>query len=77
MTAEEQFAIEIRNAGWRENPRIPSWVDVDSVGLDRFFTRPEIAQHCHRSLLRFMQKDGATVEDYQFVEPGAGFRCVL
>ena len=72
VNAEEQFAIEIRNAGWRENPRIPSWVDVDSVGLDRFFTRPEIAQRCHESLLRFMHKDGAPIDDYGFVEPGAG-----
>jgi len=62
----------IRNRGWEENPAIPSWVDPKKVDLDRFFTRPEIARDCHRSLLKVMGEDHANAEQYRFVEPSAG-----
>ena len=72
VNPEEQFAIEIRNAGWQKNPRIPAWVDVEAVGLDRFFTRPDVAKRCYESLVSHMREDGASISDYRFVEPGAG-----
>ena len=61
-----------RNRSWGANPDIPAWVDIETVGLDQFFTRTHIAERCHESLLRWMARDGARPEGYAFVEPGAG-----
>ena len=57
---------------WRSNPLVPKWVDLDTVELDRFFTRPEIAEQCHSSLIRSMAEDYAPVDDYHFIDPEAG-----
>ena len=65
-------AIEDRNARWKENGLVPHWVDPKDVGLDAFFTRPEIARDCYDSLLAWMQDDGAEPQAYRFVEPSAG-----
>jgi len=64
--------IENRNKEWKVNPAIPSWVNVEKVDLDQFFTCPEIAYSCHKSLLDFMKKDGANISNYKFIEPSAG-----
>ena len=69
---DEAAARAYRNRRWHDNPLIPSWVNVDDVGLDQFFTRPEIAAQCHASLLDWMEEDGADIGQYTFVEPGAG-----
>jgi len=61
-----------RNKAWRNNPRIPAWVNLDKAGLDQFFTRPEIAEQCYLSLLESMAEDGAQERDYKFIEPSAG-----
>ena len=68
----EGQAIEMRNQAWHHNPAIPSWVDIQRVGLDQFFTKPEIAHYCHASLLSHMREDEADPDHYRFVEPGAG-----
>ena len=65
-------AKEVRNAGWMSNPLIPEWVDPESVDLDRFFTRPDIARACHTSLLDVMASDHADARRYKFVDPSAG-----
>ena len=65
-------AIAFRNKSWREREQIPDWVDVESVGLDQFFTRPEIAESCWKSLCEYMKADGAALAHYKFVEPSAG-----
>lgn len=65
-------AIDRRNRAWRGHPLIPAWVDVNTVGLDQFFTRPEIALSCYQSLLHWMQVKGAEPSDYHFIEPAAG-----
>ena len=65
-------ALHKRNERWSTDPRIPSWVDCGKVGLDQFFTRPEIAKSCHASLLETMKKDGADTSAYEFIEPSAG-----
>lgn len=64
--------IELRNSLWRNNNEIPKWVDVDSVGLDQFFTRPDIAKKCWDSLCQYMIADGVDIAHYKFVEPSAG-----
>lgn len=61
-----------RNAAWKKNPLIPSWVSPEQVELDRFFTRPEVAQDCHASLIDIMATDHADVSGYVFVDPSAG-----
>ena len=65
-------AIHDRNLHWQKNPAIPNWVNLDSVGLDQFFTRSEIAEKCYKSLCREMRRDGASPQDYKFIEPSAG-----
>ena len=68
----ESVALDKRNKGWQDNPLIPGWVKPESVGLDQFFTRPEIAEHCYNSLLQWMAANGAREMDYKFIEPAAG-----
>ena len=65
-------AIERRDDLWAGHPLIPSWVDLNTVNLDRFFTRPAVARDCHKALLAAMAEDHADPANYKFVEPGAG-----
>ena len=65
-------AAKRRNIAWEQSPDIPSWVDLDTVDLDRFYTRPDVAEYCTASLLAIMEQDHADLERYEFVEPGAG-----
>lgn len=67
-----QRAMEARNAAWKGNPLIPSWVKPSTVDLDRFFTRPAVAYNCYTSLLEIMGADHADAARYKFVEPAAG-----
>ena len=36
--SEVALALRLRNSAWSINPLIPSWVDIEGVGLDRYFT---------------------------------------
>jgi len=65
-------AIKLRNHYWADNPAIPGWVDISTVGLDQFFTTSQIAATCQRSLFDFMRHDGAVPDSYFFIEPSAG-----
>ena len=65
-------AIEIRNKSWVNNEYIPTWVDIENVGLDQFFTRPAVAKACWESLCKYMETDGVNIAQYEFVEPAAG-----
>lgn len=73
---QQSLAMITRNAAWRNNPTIPSWVDIDEVGLDQFFTIPDIAKYCHQSMTSIMEHDGAHESNYKFIEPSAG-SCVF
>ena len=64
--------VAARNLAWKNHPLVPSWVDLDKVGLDEFYTRPEVARTCHESLLEAMSEDYADTGLYQFVDPSAG-----
>ena len=66
------WAKRQRNQAWADCPFIPEWVDVDNVDLDCIYTRPGVAFECSESLYSFMQNDFANVDDYQFIDPGAG-----
>lgn len=71
-TISKSQAIKARDALWKDNSQIPGWVDIATVDLDQFFTRPEIADRCHKSLLAHIRADGAHPTNYKFVEPSAG-----
>jgi hypothetical protein len=61
-----------RNLKWQNNPVIPSWVDLNTVGLDQFFTKKHIASYCHGSLLKIMKDHGEDTSTFHFIEPSAG-----
>ena len=65
-------AVKIRNRSWINSNYIPSWVDVQNVGLDQFFTRPDIAESCWKSLLKYMKEQDVDISHYKFIEPSAG-----
>lgn len=65
-------AIEIRNKSWINNQNIPTWVNIENLDLDQFFTRPEVARECWESLYRRMAADGADINQYKYIEPAAG-----
>ncbi len=67
-----EAARSARNKGWKGNPLIPSWVQPEKVDLDRFFTRPAVAQECHLALLDAIASDHADAARYKFVDPAAG-----
>ncbi len=68
-----ESALSFRNKQWRGHPMIPRWVNVADVGLDQFFTRPDIAASCHDDLTSRMVSDHAPLDSYTFIEPGAGY----
>ena len=68
----QEAGRHFRDKCWANHPLIPRWVDVATLGLDQFFTRPEIAEACHTDLVHRMVADHAPVDAYTFVEPGAG-----
>ena len=65
-------ALEVRNKSWLKSSYIPDWVNIDEVGLDQFFTKPEIAKKCWESFINFIAKTGDDLNHYKFVEPSAG-----
>ena len=69
---EVEWAKRQRNRAWADCPLIPEWVDTDNVGLDRIYTRPSVAFECSERLYSLMQNDFANLDDYQFIDPGAG-----
>ena len=68
----QEIGRRFRDNCWANHPLIPRWVDVATLGLDQFFTRPEVAEACHADLVRRMVADHAPMDAYTFVEPGAG-----
>ena len=65
-------AKQFRNNSWINNPSIPKWVNIEREGLDRFFTRPEVAEYCYHSFMDTLTQEGAAVDDYKFIEPSCG-----
>ncbi|MDR0637775.1 MAG: hypothetical protein LBG27_02540 [Spirochaetaceae bacterium] len=72
MTDDVQKTITRRNKIWQNNKYIPSWVNLETVGLEQFFTKPEIAKKCYEIFTAFLAKEKINSNDYIFVEPSAG-----
>lgn len=72
MSFNIEAGTRLRNRRWNGHPLIPSWVDVHKVGLDQFYTRSDVAERCYRSLLAVMQDDAAPLDEYTYIDPGAG-----
>ncbi|MCK5103104.1 MAG: hypothetical protein KAR17_09820 [Cyclobacteriaceae bacterium] len=70
--SEVTSAIEMRNKAWENNKHIPSWVDIESIDLDQFFTRPDVAKKCWKAFCDYIIADGGDITKYKFVEPSAG-----
>lgn len=68
----EYHTIQYRNVLWSNNKTIPSWVNLEEVGLDQFFTHHTVAKKCYNSLIHFFQKEKIDINQYTFVEPSAG-----
>ena len=64
-------AKAIRNRSWQKCSLIPTWVNQEDVGLDRFYTHPDIAQECSESLYSLMHEDCVNPNNYHFIR----FRC--
>lgn len=65
-------AKAMRNQAWQECTLIPTWVNQEEVGLDCFYTHPDIAQECSESLYSVMRNDCVNPNNYHFIDPGAG-----
>lgn len=70
-------ATKLRNKAWIDNSKIPSWVDIDEVGLDQFFTVSKVAKYCYDNMMSIMRTNGADDRSYKFIEPSAGSGAFL
>jgi hypothetical protein len=68
----KEASISARNKNWKECDKIPKWVDIETVDLDQFFTKPEIAEYCYSSLRDFLKKKKEKENSFKFIEPSAG-----
>lgn len=64
--------IHERNKVWRKNPQIPSWVDIDNVNLDQFFTKTDVAEYCYNNFFEFLKNENVYLGNYKFIEPSIG-----
>lgn len=57
----------------------PAWVRRGNyaIGLDQYYTKPAIAQHCYDSFLQIAQKRDIKIAKYTFLEPSAGTGAFL
>ncbi|MXW42189.1 MAG: hypothetical protein F4X48_05515 [Acidimicrobiia bacterium] len=61
-----------RDVSWSGHPLIPPWVNLNDVGLDRFFTRLDVAEQCWEWMQDEMRADYADPDVYWYVDPSAG-----
>jgi hypothetical protein len=68
----EAQILQTRNIAWKSNKYIPSWVNLETVGLEQFFTKPEVAHKCYEIFIKFLHNENANLSEYTFIEPSAG-----
>ena len=64
--------ISERNLSWKNNKEIPAWVDIESVGLDQFYTYKNVAKTLFDELKTYINNDGIDIKDCVFIEPSTG-----
>lgn len=64
--------ISKRNKVWKHKEEIPSWVNLDEVGLDQFFTSSEVAKTYYKKMCNFLKSKNIKLKDCLFIEPSAG-----
>lgn len=64
--------ISKRNKVWKHKEEIPSWVNLDEVGLDQFFTSSEVAKTYYKKMCDFLKSKNIKLKDCLFIEPSAG-----
>lgn len=69
-------ALRYRNQRWQMCNVAPPWVDLETVGLDQFFTRPEIAAECNADMMAYLARKAPKTQ-FHFVEPSAGAGAFL
>lgn len=67
-----ETTIKQRNNVWKKLKSIPSWVNVENVELDQFFTKVNIAEMCYKKAIQFLNKKNISIDDCIFIEPSAG-----
>lgn len=65
-------AISLRNEAWATNPKIPSWVNIEDVPLDQFFTTPSVAKKCYQIMLAYLRSEKVDLRSLAYLEPSAG-----
>lgn len=75
--AQMKSARKTRRHAWTDNGYIPSWVDVDDVDFDRFFTLQHVARSCYDDLRSAVVRDHVDADEYHYVEPGVGGGGIL
>lgn len=68
----EKTSIDFRNKMWNKNEYIPSWVNINDVKLDNYYTKPEIAEEYYSKFVSFLQNENVDIDSYKFIEPSAG-----
>ena len=68
----KQKVIENRNKNWEKIGAIPKWAKNKEIGLDQFFTKPEIAKKCINDFLTFLKSKNENIDEILLIEPSAG-----
>ncbi len=69
---EIEIVLDKRNLSWSTKEEIPGWVDLNTVGLDQFFTNEDVAKKYIDYMYSFLSEKNIDISDCIFVEPSAG-----
>lgn len=72
LLSNHAAALDLRNRQWVRNEIAPRWVDLSEVGLDQFFTTPNVAADCYAEMMTFLEARGEDVSAFHYIEPSAG-----
>lgn len=65
-------SLSFSDIEWKENEQYPSWVNLNEVGLDQFYTNVHTVEYCLDILQGFLNDRKISLDDCVFVEPSAG-----
>ena len=70
--ADHRSAIDLRNRRWKSHGVAPSWVNMQTVGLDQFFTTAGVAKACYDEMAAFLDQQPENLSNALYIEPSAG-----